>query len=366
MAASMPVAARYARVCSRLTAIVSEDVGGRGMVHLVCLGALEAAGLAFASSPATIILTGFPCRLTSSPPTETDGPSGAAALALGAHRLGAAAAVATDDSSAAVLHACAEAVGLRSTSSPPFELLSFPARAEWSGDSTQRLDGAIRLYRHAIAIERAGAASDGSYRTMRGRVMDALVAPLDVLLTAGTHAGAGGAHTAAAGLVPGLPDWEAGAPAWPSRYSTGIGDGGNEAGMGTVAAAVRAHIPMGDSIGCVTPADALVAVGVSNWGAWAVLAAAEAAIRCGAVAADGSSAGGAAPSPSASAFVLASPPGCLLPSADEERALSAAMCGAGAGDGITGAQDGSVDGMPLSRHLGVLESLAAVLRSEFV
>jgi hypothetical protein len=46
-------------------------------------------------------------------------------------------------------------------------------------------------------------------------------------------------------------------------------------------------------------------------------------------------------------------------------ALSRAMCAAGAGDGITGARDGSVDGLPLSVHLGVLGALRGVLEGEF-
>jgi hypothetical protein len=163
-----------------------------------------------------------------------------------------------------------------------------------------------------------------------------------------------------------------------TRTSTGIGDGGNEAGMGKVLAAVRAHVPRGALIACATPADALVAVGVSNWGAWAVIAAAEAAVRCG-VAARGAGEADAATAAAvqeAEARLLgrgelgggdrARPrPGSLLPTDEEEVALSRAMCAAGAGDGITGARDGSVDGLPLSVHLGVLGALRGVLEGEF-
>lgn len=366
----------YSSICARVQAITGRDVGGRGMGALVMPGELERAGCLFAAAPSTIVLTGFPCRLDFSPPTETDGPSGAAALALGAHRLGAPSAIAVDDSSASVLSACASAAGLSGSSVPPFALLSFPPRgaSSWAPSHTAALARALRGYTHAVAVERAGVAGDGTYRTMRGRVMDAFVAPLDVLLTGGTEAGRGAAahpstaptaHAAAAALVPGLREEEEASP-FPFRTSTGIGDGGNECGMGRVVTAVRASIAGGDVIACVTPADALVAAGVSNWGAWAVLAAAEAAVRCYAAGgAEGLPPSCPPPSP-ASLLALASlPVGALLPSPALEGDLSRAMAGAGAGDGITGATDGAVDGMPLTTHLQVLEAVRGVLLEAF-
>ena len=44
--------------------------------------------------------------------------------------------------------------------------------------------------------------------------------------------------------------------------------------MGAVARDLIArHVPLGESIGCVVPADFLIAAGVSHWGAYALLAA---------------------------------------------------------------------------------------------
>jgi hypothetical protein len=59
------------------------------------------------------------------------------------------------------------------------------------------------------------------------------------------------------------------------------------------------------------------------------------------------------------------PPGWLLPTEEEEAALSAAMCGAGGRDGITGVMDGSVDGLPLPDHLAVLRSMRGVLEDAY-
>ena len=48
----------------------------------------------------------------------------------------------------------------------------------------------------------------------------------------------------------------------------GIGDGGNEIGMGSIYRAVRAaNIPNGDKSACVVPCDHLIVATISNWGA---------------------------------------------------------------------------------------------------
>lgn len=105
-----------------------------------------------------------------------------------------------------------------------------------------------------IACERAGPASDGKCYTMRGINMNdhGLIAPLHKIVElARSRNGA---------------------------KFIGIGDGGNELGMGKVIDAVHKHIPLGEKIGCVVEADYLVSASVSNWGGFA-LAGAAALIR---------------------------------------------------------------------------------------
>ena len=54
----------------------------------------------------------------------------------------------------------------------------------------------------------------------------------------------------------------------------GIGDGGNEIGMGAVPRSLIAEdVQNGETIACVTPCDQLVVAGVSNWGAWGLMTA---------------------------------------------------------------------------------------------
>ena len=53
----------------------------------------------------------------------------------------------------------------------------------------------------------------------------------------------------------------------------GIGDGGNEIGMGSIPAATMAkNIVNAEQVRCVVPCDHLIVAGVSNWGAYAVAA----------------------------------------------------------------------------------------------
>jgi hypothetical protein len=77
-----------------------------------------------------------------------------------------------------------------------------------------------------VAIERAGPGADGGYYTMRARDMKHLVAPLEVLMAP------------AAARAGGLP-----------RETIGIGDGGNEVGMGKVLEKIlTSSVPHSDKV----------------------------------------------------------------------------------------------------------------------
>jgi hypothetical protein len=56
------------------------------------------------------------------------------------------------------------------------------------------------------------------------------------------------------------------------KYTTiGIGDGGNEIGMGKIPRwVIKKNIPRGEWIACRITADYLITTGVSNWGAYAL------------------------------------------------------------------------------------------------
>ena len=53
--------------------------------------------------------------------------------------------------------------------------------------------------------------------------------------------------------------------------SVGIGDGGNEVGMGSVyQQVIKSSVPMAAEIACVVPVDHLLVSSVSNWGSYAL------------------------------------------------------------------------------------------------
>jgi hypothetical protein len=223
----------------RIETLIHRDVG-RGMdaVFQATRGGLWGAASALAASPAPRIglITGFFVPGADPPAAETDGPAGAALMARGFVRAGLSCRLATDTVCQSTCRVALEAAGAGEV----------PIDAVAPGES---LDALIELWRQdgidwVIAIERCGSAADGCMRNMRGADISAHAAPLDRLFSAGP--------------------WR----------TIGIGDGGNEIGMGCVPRVLIArHVPFGDVIGCVVPADFLVAAGVSHWGAYAMLAA---------------------------------------------------------------------------------------------
>ena len=64
-------------------------------------------------------------------------------------------------------------------------------------------------------------------------------------------------------------------PAHAARLHTiGVGDGGNEIGMGRVEDyAIEGVVDHGENIACTVPTDQLVVAGTSNWGAHALVCA---------------------------------------------------------------------------------------------
>lgn len=326
-------ASASASAAARIEALATQDEGGRGIAALVLQGELAASASALAGARRVGIITGFPCLITEEgvvrfdSPQETDGPPGAVAIAKALLALDASTEVVimTDDINGPVVAACIEAMGTGGGARRP-DLVCFPPRAALSeGEWQERWRDLLAPaggFDHLVAIERAGPATDGKYYTMSMKDMSFMMAPLDELFLM--------AQEATGGRV----------------LTTGIGDGGNEVGMGKVLGAVHEHIKNGVTIGCVTPADFLVTSSVSNWGGYALAAAlaAEVLQRDATLVGD---------------EVL----DLMVPTTEEATAYVDASLAAGARDGISGTAEPewSVDGMPRAVHDSMLLRIRAAV-----
>lgn len=226
----------------KLTAIrdlIQVDIGNRGLrrdpqANLITACPEDFAracrSLAETRNASVRIVTGFFIPYGEPPAAESDGPLGAVFLARALVPLGIEVNLETDASCSQPLEVGLSASGLGNVV-PVHGLNQRHARTT-----------------HLLALERCGPSrQDNRYRTMRGvDVTDAMFP----------------AHTVFED------DREL-----PRTTTIGLGDGGNEIGMGKVPwDVIRRNIPNGGLIACRVPTDYLIVAGVSNWGAYALAA----------------------------------------------------------------------------------------------
>lgn len=197
-----------------------------------------------------LVVSGFIMRDYGLP--ETDGPIGAAVLARAiALGLGGVPVGVSEDSVVPCMQACFMAAGL--IPAPLDELGSGRNRCGFTGFPVDaaRADAAARALLDSlrpvalIAVERPGAGADGEYHGGGGFAISSFTAKTDVLFAMAKERG-----------IP----------------TIGIGDLGNELGMGVVADEVRRRVPLGDVIAARMAADVAIIANISNWGAYAVAA----------------------------------------------------------------------------------------------
>ena len=221
---------------ARIDALARRDPAGRGLAALAVTRDLRAAGAELLAGKRVILVTGFCIRAALI--GENDGPPGTLALADALRELGKDVVLVTDAYSAGLLSAAALVFGK-----------DFPTvvLASAQGVADRQIDDLLTTFAptQVVAIERPGSAPDGHRYSMRGELLDDLVPAADRLL----------------------------APPVPRRYATiAVGDGGNELGFGSLRAALKDKVALGETIFSATAADYVVPAGVSNWGALALVA----------------------------------------------------------------------------------------------
>jgi hypothetical protein len=295
-----------ARRAAAIEALVCRDVG-RKTADLITAsaGGLGDAAWALTAARSVGLITGFFVPRDGVAAPETDGPVGTALLACALAACGLPMRIAVDTPCAdAVRVAVAEAGGGVAVDEvgvvDPQGIARLAAAWREAGVS------------HAVAIERCGRSADGRPRNMRGVDVSAWTAPLDDLFLGG--------------------DWT----------KIAVGDGGNEIGMGRLPAGLIARsVPNGAEIACVTSCDHLVVAGVSNWGAYGLLA--------------------------VLAVQQAAWSGTLRKFLTAERDLAvtrAIVDKAGAVDGVTARREPTVDGFTAEIHGALVDSLVRIAWGE--
>jgi hypothetical protein len=239
-----------------------------------------------------ILATGFYVKGVA----ETDGPPGSMALALALHQLGCTVTIISD-------RYCLPLFG--DSRQQPFDLVEFPITDEAkSRDIARSLLAEIRPAL-LISVERCGQTRHGSYLNMRGVDITPYTARLDHLFI-------------------GQPN------------TIGIGDGGNEIGMGLIYDQLR-KMPELVAEPTTTATQHLLIASVSNWAGYGLLAALSILSRRD-----------------------------LLPTIEDQAQVISAMLGRGSMDGVTGEAELRVDGFEQAISDAILQELHAHVSSELL
>ena len=241
-----------------------------------------------------LVVTGF--YILDAGATETDGPPGAIVIGDALQALGYTVVYVTDRYTGPVMRGT---IGTRA------EVVDVPvidveASKQHCKELLDRYSPSI-----LISIERCGVTDEGLYRNMRGRDISEFNAKLDYLFTSDTP-------------------------------SVGIGDGGNEIGMGKLASVIPSVASLPDHP-TISSCEELVIASVSNWGGYGLVAA------------------------------LSEQSGKnLLPSIDEEQELLKKTVDMGAVDGMSAKQEYKVDGFTIEENSSIVARLHAYLTDKGV
>lgn len=149
------------RIVAKMEALIQQDEGHRGIKQIVLPpGELLSCAKFISHATHVVIITGFPCMIDFSPPTETDGPLGAIALAKTLLHLGKEVTVLTDECNEEVLLACAAGANIQHFGGR-LSLQSFPAKEDMDDMDWGFLEQVSEKADLLIAIERAGPNKNG-------------------------------------------------------------------------------------------------------------------------------------------------------------------------------------------------------------
>ena len=253
--------------------------------HLPADYASQAAQIILDNPGTAIVVTGF--YILDAGFAETDGPPGAVVIGSALNQLGYKVVHVTDRYATEIM----DKTGGDYSSVVDFPITDDEASIAFARKLIADLSPSV-----LVAIERCGLTDEGKYRNMRGRDITDYNARIDHLF-----------HSD----VP----------------SVGIGDGGNEIGMGNLAEEVT-QVESLVKIPCITETTKLMLASVSNWGGYGLAAALSALSGRN-----------------------------LLPSIEEEQELLRNTVDLGAVDGMSAKQEYKVDGFTVEENSETLQAL---------
>lgn len=276
--------------------VLQDDMRGMSALkpHMKHVYLRAAADLLLSHQGKLFIATGFYILAAQAP--ETDGPPGAVAIGNALAELGSEVKYVTDELSADAVRAVADG---------GHEVVEFPIASHF--ESAMFANELVQTHSPSalVAIERAGLVGDGTYRNFRGVDFTPHNAKIDHLFD--QH-----------------------------PYSVGIGDGGNEIGMGNLKDVIptieHEYLPKNP---CVTTTTELIIASCSNWGGYGLVAALS--LREGRM---------------------------LLPSVEEGKQLVRDCVAAGAVEGMSGERKEWVDNRDLDADAACLRDLHELLAAE--
>ena len=267
-----------------------------------------------------IITTGF--RVLPQKVQETDGPLGAAALAKSLIKaFNANPIVVIEEPSREIMASTLRALGINPVmNEADFKkgensvlILDFPFELENAIEAAKRI---VEKYKPSLvfATEKAGRNVKGEYHTMRGVNISSFHAKIEPLIEEARSRGI---------------------------LTIGVGDGGNEVGMGNIREAIEKFVPYAKECQCPckggiaaeSKVDLLVVASISNWGVYGIEA-------CIAALTENMEA---------------------LHTAEEEEKMLRNSIKAGAVDGVTSKPELSVDSAPLKVHTSIIRILEGLI-----
>ncbi len=272
--------------------------------------------LASHAKPVVAIVTGFYIPTGTPPAPETDGPLGTVFLARAFRALGIGAVPLVDVATEKAIDVGLDHCGFVRPRPHSGHCLTFPGPSHpWHVFVELDWRSIVLTYgvTHLLSIEHVGPShKDGRCYSMRGRDLTEETAPAHHFFDA----------------IP----WHS-----PRVKTIGIGDGGNEIGMGKLRwSMIARNIPRGEQIACRVATDELIVAGVSNWGAYAL---------------------------AAGLFALrgTAPPTNLFDPEFEKQLLETMVRDGPLVDGVTGQQTATVDGLDWPTYSAPLTQLRELI-----